>query len=140
MPDLSHIYMSIAMWDCSQRSKKVGWLELQDITLQNGESAIQALLLSPSSCGEIFVEPLSTKTVKGRGRVPPTPVPTYAQLDEQFSFAAQLPAFLTVSAMGGFPMRWYIFRPETKEGTSYTKAALTSSRLSFFLVITPKAY
>ena len=52
------------LWDCSQRGKEVGQLELQDITLQNGESAIQSLLLSPRSCKEIIVELLCTKTIQ----------------------------------------------------------------------------
>ena len=70
------------LWDCSQRGKEVGQLELQDITLQNGESAIQALLLHPQDCRAVYVQPLSTKTIKGRGKVPPIPVPAYSLQDE----------------------------------------------------------
>ena len=117
------------LWDCSQRGKEVGQLELQDITLHNGDLAIQSLLLSPRDCGPIFVETLSTKTIKGRGKVPPIPVPTYAPIDEQYSFLARLPTFLTVSAMAGFPVEKYIFRPESKDGNSYSQAALTSGQI-----------
>lgn len=106
--------------------KKFGQLELQGITLQNGKSAIQSVLLDPGNCKKIFVEPLSTKTTKGRSKVPPIPVPAYAQIDEQYSFAARLPAFLTVSAMAGFPVRKYIFRPESKDGNTYLDPAQTS--------------
>ena len=96
------------LWDCSQRGKEVGQLELQDITLQSGESAIQSLLLNARNCDDIFVEPLSTKTIKGRSKVPPIPVPAYSKTDEHYSFRVRLPAFLTVSAMAGFPVEKYI--------------------------------
>lgn len=117
------------LWDCSQRGKEVGQLELQDITLQNGEAAIQHLLLDPRNCSEIFVEPLSTKTIKGRGKVPPIPVPSYSEMDEQYSFKARLSAFLTVSAMAGYPVIKYIFRPETKDSTSFSETAQSSGDL-----------
>ena len=93
------------LWDCSPRGKEVGQLELQDITLQSGESTIQSLLLNARNCNEIFVEPLSTKTIKGRGKVPPIPVPAFSKTDEHYSFRVRLPAFLTVSAMAGYPVK-----------------------------------
>ena len=116
------------LWDCSQRGKEVGQLELQDITLQNGESAIQALLLHPQDSRAVYVQPLSTKTIKGRGKVPPIPVPAYSLQDEQYSFTARLPAFLALSTLAGYPVTKHIFRPEAKDGTSYRECPQSSGR------------
>ena len=127
---LSTVLACSYLWDCSQRGKEVGQLEVQDITLQSGKSAIQALLLSPKDCCNIFVQPLSTNTMKGRGRVPPIPVPVHSPWEEQYSFTARLPAFLTVCAMAGFPVTKYIFRPESKDGTSYRECAQSAGRPS----------
>ena len=51
------------------------------------------LLLGPELPAEIFIEPLGTKTIKGRGNVPPISLLLAYASAASFCFIRRLPAF-----------------------------------------------
>ena len=113
------------LWDSSQRGKEVGLLELQDLTLPGGASAL-AQLLSTGLPQELIIEPLGTKTIKGRGKVA-IPLQLAAPAMAPFCFIHRLPQFLRLCAAAGHPVTKYIFRPQSRGGGGFQEVPTTSS-------------
>ncbi|BDA41868.1 hypothetical protein COCOBI_02-6630 [Coccomyxa sp. Obi] len=113
------------LWDSSQRGKEVGLLELQDLTLPGGRSAV-SLLQSGQLPQELIIEPLGTKTIKGRGKVA-IPLQLAAPAAAQHCFIHRLSQFLRLCTTTGHPVTQYIFRPQSKGGGSFQEAPSSAS-------------
>lgn len=115
------------LWEGGQRGKEVGRLELQDLTLPGGESALPALLLCQQPPAELVILPAGTKTIRGRGQaivvlqsLPPEAV--------QFCFVRRLRSFLLSSLALQQPVQQFLFRPQCQGGGRFLEKAMSSSR------------
>ena len=88
----------------------------------------------PSSPRELIIEPLGTKTIKGRGKAA-IPLQLAPLALAPFSFIHRLPQFLKLCAVAGHPVTKYIFRPQCRGGGSFQETATSSSEYAGLLLL-----